>query len=104
MSLVDQIEDLGYKFKICRRRCQICKDDLSEEYFIDVKMKTKAESIFEACYKFITEYYTNCEICDSTNLFQFYDYPKVNNETKKMILNYCKDCSHSWNTISEGNL
>lgn len=52
MSAVEYIEELGYKVKVCRKRCQICKDEKQEEYFIDVKMDSKIDSVHEAVWKF----------------------------------------------------
>jgi len=53
MDAVERIESMGYKFKICRKRCQICLDDEHERFIVDVKMDSKLLSAHEAVYQFI---------------------------------------------------
>jgi hypothetical protein len=53
MSVVDKIESMGYKFKICRKRCQICKDEAEEVFFVDIKLDSKRNAVYQAVYKFI---------------------------------------------------
>ena len=96
MSLVNQIESLGYCVEIRKNRCSISRDTQEGQYIIDVTETSKAESIFEACYQFITEYDTNCIMCDSKNIFRFEDMKQVENNITKTILSYCKDCNNSW--------
>ena len=53
MPVIERIESMGYKFKICRKRCQICLDDEHERFIVDVKMDSKLTSAHEAVYQFI---------------------------------------------------
>lgn len=52
MPVIEKIESMGYKFKICRKRCQICLDDKEENFIIDVKLDSKLKSAHEAVYQF----------------------------------------------------
>ncbi len=52
MPVIEKIEERGYKFKICRKRCQICLDDKDENFIIDVKLDSKLQSAHEAVYQF----------------------------------------------------
>lgn len=53
MVVINKIEGLGYKFKICRKRCQVCLDDKEENFIVDVKLDSKLKSAHEAVYQFI---------------------------------------------------
>jgi hypothetical protein len=52
MPVIERIESMGYKFKICRKRCQICLDDEHERFIVDVKLDSKLLSAHEAVYQF----------------------------------------------------
>jgi hypothetical protein len=54
MPVVEKIEDMGYTFKICRRRIEIDKDGEHPPYpFIYSKLDTKIESAWVGCIEFI---------------------------------------------------
>jgi hypothetical protein len=53
MPVIERIESMGYKFKICRKRCQICLDEKEENFIVDVKLDSKLLSAHEAVYQFI---------------------------------------------------
>jgi hypothetical protein len=57
MPVVDKIESMGFQVKICRRRVEIYSDSTNELVGGWVKMDSKIESIFMACYLFIKNHY-----------------------------------------------
>lgn len=93
MSVVQQIESLGFIVNINKKQCKIAKDNNSEQYFVVKEYPTKLESIYEACVAFICDHYISCKKCNSRNIYQFTQHLISKSKTN---FNYCKSCGNSW--------